>query len=142
MEGVVTILGDITDDNTMLELLDKFGGKADVVLSDMAPNITGSYATVVEQPEIDGISDLAADVTAGLTIRYAAGQLLLRSALSVKTVRVDFCNLAGQSVGTQTIDLGSGFAEVPLTGLSAGCYVARVTDGRGHTTTCKFIKKQ
>ena len=45
MDGVVTILGDITDDNTMLELLDKFGGKADVVLSDMAPNITGSYAT-------------------------------------------------------------------------------------------------
>ena len=45
MEGVVTILGDITDDNTMLELLEKFGGKADVVLSDMAPNITGSYAT-------------------------------------------------------------------------------------------------
>ena len=45
MEGVVTILGDITDDNTMLELLDKFGGKADVVLSDMAPNICGSYAT-------------------------------------------------------------------------------------------------
>ena len=45
MPGVVTILGDITDDNTMLELLEKFGGKADVVLSDMAPNITGSYAT-------------------------------------------------------------------------------------------------
>ena len=45
MEGVITILGDITDDNTMLELLEKFGGKADVVLSDMAPNITGSYAT-------------------------------------------------------------------------------------------------
>ena len=45
MEGVITILGDITDDNTMLELLEKFGGKADVVLSDMAPNIIGSYAT-------------------------------------------------------------------------------------------------
>lgn len=45
MEGVTTILGDITDDNTMLELLDKFGGKADVVLSDMAPNIGGCYST-------------------------------------------------------------------------------------------------
>ena len=41
MDGVVTILGDITDDNTMLELLEKFGGKADVVLSDMAPNMGG-----------------------------------------------------------------------------------------------------
>lgn len=45
MEGVTTIVGDITDDNTMYELLQKFGGKADVVLSDMAPNIAGAYAT-------------------------------------------------------------------------------------------------
>ncbi len=45
MDGVVTILGDITDDNTMYELLEKFGGKADVVLSDMAPNIAGAYST-------------------------------------------------------------------------------------------------
>lgn len=45
IEGVTTILGDITDDNTMIELLEKFGGKADVVLSDMAPNIGGHYST-------------------------------------------------------------------------------------------------
>jgi 23S rRNA (uridine2552-2'-O)-methyltransferase len=45
LEGVDTILGDITEDKTMLELLEKFGGKADVVLSDMAPNIIGHYAT-------------------------------------------------------------------------------------------------
>lgn len=45
MDGVVTILGDITDDNTMFELLEKFGGKANVVLSDMAPNIAGQYST-------------------------------------------------------------------------------------------------
>lgn len=45
MEGVTTILGDITDDNTMCELLDVFGGKADVILSDMAPNIGGHYTT-------------------------------------------------------------------------------------------------
>ncbi len=28
----------------MIELLDRFGGKADVVLSDMAPNIAGQYS--------------------------------------------------------------------------------------------------
>ncbi len=44
LEGIVTIVGDITDDKTLLELLDKFGGKADVVLSDMAPNIAGHYS--------------------------------------------------------------------------------------------------
>ncbi|MDR1954874.1 MAG: RlmE family RNA methyltransferase [Candidatus Methanoplasma sp.] len=45
LEGVTTIIGDITEDRTMRELLDVFGGKADVVLSDMAPNIGGSYST-------------------------------------------------------------------------------------------------
>ncbi|MCL2143509.1 MAG: RlmE family RNA methyltransferase [Methanomassiliicoccaceae archaeon] len=45
LEGVVTILGDITSKETMNELLEKFGGKADVVLSDMAPNVGGHYST-------------------------------------------------------------------------------------------------
>lgn len=45
MEGVITILGDITEDSTMLKLLDTIGGKADVILSDMAPNIGGHYST-------------------------------------------------------------------------------------------------
>jgi len=45
LDGVTTILGDITEDKTMRELLEKFGGKADVVLSDMAPNIGGAYST-------------------------------------------------------------------------------------------------
>ncbi|MDR3282849.1 MAG: RlmE family RNA methyltransferase [Candidatus Methanoplasma sp.] len=45
IEGITTIVGDITDGNTMAELLEKFGGKADVVLSDMAPNIAGHYST-------------------------------------------------------------------------------------------------
>ena len=45
LEGVETILGDITKDATMIELLSKVGGKVDVVLSDMAPNIAGHYST-------------------------------------------------------------------------------------------------
>ncbi|MDR2846651.1 MAG: RlmE family RNA methyltransferase [Candidatus Methanoplasma sp.] len=45
LEGITTILGDITEDKTMIELLETFGGKADVVLSDMAPNIAGHYST-------------------------------------------------------------------------------------------------
>ena len=44
IDGVQTIIGDITDDATMIELMDRFGGKADVVLSDMAPNIAGHYS--------------------------------------------------------------------------------------------------
>jgi len=45
LDGVITIVGDITSPETMNELLDVFGGKADVVLSDMAPNIGGNYST-------------------------------------------------------------------------------------------------
>ena len=45
LEGVVTILGDITLKETMDALLEKIGGKADVVLSDMAPNVGGHYST-------------------------------------------------------------------------------------------------
>lgn len=45
LEGVETIKGDITEDATMLELLELVGEKVDVVLSDMAPNIAGHYST-------------------------------------------------------------------------------------------------
>ena len=45
IDGVISIRGDITVKETIDELLDKFGGKADVVLSDMAPNIGGHYST-------------------------------------------------------------------------------------------------
>jgi 23S rRNA (uridine2552-2'-O)-methyltransferase len=45
IEGVITIRGDITVKETMDALLEKFGGKADIVLSDMAPNVGGHYST-------------------------------------------------------------------------------------------------
>ncbi|MDR0509212.1 MAG: RlmE family RNA methyltransferase [Candidatus Methanoplasma sp.] len=45
MDGVTTIIGDITEDSTMRKLLETVGGKVDVVLSDMAPNIGGHYST-------------------------------------------------------------------------------------------------
>ena len=45
IEGVITIRGDITVKETMDSLFEKFGGKADVVLSDMAPNVGGHYST-------------------------------------------------------------------------------------------------
>lgn len=45
LESVTMIVGDITEDSTMLALIKELGGKADVVLSDMAPNIGGNYST-------------------------------------------------------------------------------------------------
>ena len=103
-------------------------------------NITSSYATVVNQPGSVGIHDIAADATAGLSLHYVAGHLVVRSTIPVDAARIDICNLAGQSLGVQTIDLGNGYAELSLDRLSSGCYIARLSDGRGHTVTCKFIK--
>lgn len=45
MDRVITIIGDITSPDTMDTLLETIGGKADVILSDMAPNIGGHYST-------------------------------------------------------------------------------------------------
>lgn len=45
LENVTTIIGDITEDSTMLALMNELGGKADVVISDMAPDMSGNYST-------------------------------------------------------------------------------------------------
>ncbi|MHC1710383.1 MAG: RlmE family RNA methyltransferase [Methanomassiliicoccales archaeon] len=44
IEGVQTIKGDIRKQEVLDELMVLTGGKVDVVLSDMSPNITGSYS--------------------------------------------------------------------------------------------------
>ncbi len=44
IEGVVTIQGDMRKDETVQDMLEALGGPADVVISDMSPNISGSYS--------------------------------------------------------------------------------------------------
>ncbi|OPY26083.1 MAG: Ribosomal RNA large subunit methyltransferase E [Methanomassiliicoccales archaeon PtaU1.Bin030] len=44
LEGVSTIRGDMTRPETVEELRSLLGGKADTVISDMSPNISGSYS--------------------------------------------------------------------------------------------------
>lgn len=44
LPGVGTIRGDITKPETVEELKQLLGGKADTVISDMSPNISGSYS--------------------------------------------------------------------------------------------------
>lgn len=43
LEGVETIRGDMVKPETAEKLKELLGGKADVVISDMSPNISGSY---------------------------------------------------------------------------------------------------
>jgi 23S rRNA (uridine2552-2'-O)-methyltransferase len=44
LPGIDTIRGDITKPETVEELKELLGGPADVVISDMSPNISGSYS--------------------------------------------------------------------------------------------------
>lgn len=44
LEGVETIRGDMTKPETVEELMRLLDGKADVVISDMSPNISGQYS--------------------------------------------------------------------------------------------------
>ena len=44
LEGVETIRGDMTKPETVQELMSLLEGKADVVISDMSPNISGNYS--------------------------------------------------------------------------------------------------
>ena len=104
------------------------------------PNILSSYLTVVEQPQGAGIHDIMADATEQLSIRYAEGSLIIRST-SAESLQVRIANLAGQSEMSLPVELTGGYAEVPIDQLSAGIFIATVTDHQGNKATCKFIKR-
>jgi 23S rRNA (uridine2552-2'-O)-methyltransferase len=61
LEGVEFILGDFTENDTLQQLLEMTGNSgADLVLSDMAPNITGMRS--VDQPRSIYLVELALDL--------------------------------------------------------------------------------
>lgn len=43
LPNVETVVGDVTDAETQEEAMELFDGKADVILSDMAPDVTGDW---------------------------------------------------------------------------------------------------
>lgn len=59
VSGATFIEGDFTDPTTDLQLLTLMGGKANIVLSDMAPNTTGHAAT--DHLRIMGLAESALD---------------------------------------------------------------------------------
>ena len=103
------------------------------------PNLRSSYLTAVEQTGTNGIEDAMADTASGMTVAYTAGSLIISGQAS-DYVQLQVYNLAGQAVANMTVQLNGGFAEVPLTALSDGVYIATVSDANRHKTNCKFIK--
>ena len=58
--GVVFLCGDFRDEQVFARLYEMVGGGADVVLSDMAPNMSGNKA--IDQPRAMLLSELALDM--------------------------------------------------------------------------------
>ena len=100
-------------------------------------NITSSYVTVVPQPEQTGIHNLMANTTEAVSVSYSTGSLIICSMLSHLQLKV--VNLAGQIVMNAPVPQNSGYAEVSVSELPAGVYIANITDKHGHKASYKFV---
>ena len=102
-------------------------------------NITTSYVAGVEQPT-DAVKGTPVYASASsITARYIMGSIIVRGAAEGR-LHAELYHLTGQAAGEYTAEGHGGYAEIALGDLPQGCYIARVTDSEGRTTTCKFIK--
>jgi len=75
IEGVTFVQGDFREEEVLNQLLEKLGGRsADLVISDMAPNITGMSA--VDQPQSMYLVELALEMAR--TVLVKDGDLLMK----------------------------------------------------------------
>ena len=101
-------------------------------------NITSSYLTAVSQPHETGIRDLMTDAAKDISIIYHKGSLVISSTLA-DDLQIKIVNLAGQTFMNTTIQLFGGYAEISVSQLPAGVYIANVTDKHGQKAVCKFV---
>ena len=101
-------------------------------------NLHTSYLAVVDQSILTNTASAVTDKGGELTLRYAAGHLIVRSCAS-DDVRLIIYTLAGQQTSQTDMQIRGGRAEADCHHLAAGCYVAKAIDRLGHTATCKFV---
>ena len=119
-------------------------GAASVVLMNVPTiaqaNITSSYVVTIESQA----SHLASLPSLGerLGVGFRTSYLAIHAPADVadEDLRVNIVNMTGQHVDQLTAHLSTGYAEVPLHHLPAGVYIATVTDTKGRSVTCKFVK--
>ncbi|MBO7109190.1 MAG: T9SS type A sorting domain-containing protein, partial [Prevotella sp.] len=99
-------------------------------------NMMSSYLTVVEQPSMTGISDIA--VADGLSVHYVNDRLVVDN--TDGDVLVSVTNLSGQKVMDTTLNISGRRAGVDVSQLRRGVYVAVAADGKGNKGVCKFVK--
>jgi len=100
-------------------------------------NLRTSYLSEVSQEVVSGVKTVEAR-EAELSLRYVAGHLVVKATQS-ETVSLAIYTLSGQKVSMADMRLSGGRAEADCSHLAAGCYVAKVTDEKGRTTSCKFV---
>lgn len=103
-------------------------------------NITSSYVVNVEQPDPSGIHPASGELASTISARYVLGNIIVRGNAD-DNFHVNIYHISGQSVAQRDVTLHTGYAEVPVGELPTGCYIARISNKRGETVTCKFIKK-
>ena len=101
-------------------------------------NITSTYVTSVKQPIVTGISNMADNN--GLHVSYAGGHLVVDSSAD-GDVRMSVTNLSGQKVLATTSRVRGGHADMSVSQLRHGVYVAVVSDSNGNKGACKFVIK-
>jgi hypothetical protein len=101
-------------------------------------NITSSYLTAVSQPQETGIRDLMADAAESVSISYHLGSLVISSS-QTDDLQIKIVNLAGQTFMNTPVQLSGGYAEISVSQLPAGVYIANVIGKHGQQAACKFI---
>ncbi len=126
--GVTFLKGDFRDDQVFKRLFELIGGAADVVLSDMAPNMSGTKA--VDQPRAMLLSELALDMARRVLRRGGIFAVKVfqgeGSQEFLKELRHDFASVkvrkpeASRDRSAEVYMVAEGFRGHPLSGIAPG----------------------
>ena len=120
-------------------------GGSDVMLMNVPTigkaNRTSTYATVVEQPDRSAIAETTAGHNESTCMAYAVGQIRICTPYETNATLTIYTP-TGLLVETSPVRLANGCTYLPVSHLSAGCYIARLVISNGMTTAIKFALTQ
>lgn len=88
--------------------------------------------------QTSGVTNLVALNTNNITIRMAAGALVVRT--KAREARIEIFTLSGQKVTEANMSINNGYGMLSASQLYHGCFIAKATDSNGKVATCKFTK--
>ena len=103
-------------------------------------NVLSSYTKEVENgKETVGVKDVILATNNGLRIYFNSPGTLLIKSDDTRQADVRIFNAAGQTVMTDKVDFNDRRAQVEVSGLQPGIYIAKATDEEDNTCGVKFI---